>query len=273
MAGNSQKVIDESLKNENNLKDAGIYVGRAKLAVSSIQTELFKKCVSCGLCMHGCPYDSIFDPSVIIDKYFKRNKSFRYLSNNLIIKIAEKANGKVVLSKRNTKNNSLVDVTYDKVFVACGSIASTALILKSFSDCSQKIIIKDSQKYLFPFIVSKPIKKKSANKTTNTLAQLVLQIEKLKNTSKVVHIQLYSFNDLMAKPVKRILGKAITNFLLFIFSPLLDKLMIGMMYLHSDTSGHISLRVNPTDDFDIELWAKEKSDMVFKEVKAKKPLL
>lgn len=271
LAGNSQKVIDESLKNEKNLRNAGIFVGRAKLAVSSKETDLFKKCVSCGLCMHGCPYDSIFDPSVIIDKYFKRNKSFRYLSNNLIIKIAEKASGKVVLSKRNTKNNSLVDVTYDKVFVACGSIASTALIVRSFSDCSQKIIIKDSQKYLFPFIVSNPIKKSSANKTTNTLAQLVLQIEKLKNTSKVVHIQLYSFNDLMAKPVKKFLGKAITNFLLFIFSPLLNKVMIGMMYLHSDTSGRISLRVNPKEDFDIELGGanSKESDMVFKEVKDK----
>ena len=43
------------------------------------------------------------------------------------------------------------------------------------------------------------------------------------------------------------------------------------MYLHSDTSGHISLKVNPTEDFDIELGgAKSKvSDMVFKEVKDK----
>ena len=121
------------------------------------------------------------------------------------------------MSKRNTKNNSLVDVTYDKVFVACGSIASTALIVRSFSDCSQKIIIKDSQKYLFPFIVSKPIKK-SANKTP-LRAQLVLQIENLKNTSKVVHIQLYSFNDLMAKPVKRIFRESNYKFSPILFSP------------------------------------------------------
>ena len=75
----------------------------------------------------------------------------------------------------------------------------------------------------------------------------------------------------MAKPVRKFLGKRITNFFLFVFSPLLDKVMIGMMYLHSDTSGYISLRVNPTEEFDIELsGAKSKdSDMVFKEVKDK----
>ena len=61
----------------------------------------------------------------------------------------------------------------------------------------------------------------------------------------------------MAKPVRKFLGKRITNFLLFVFSRLLDKVMIGMMYLHSDTSGHISLKVNPTEDFDIELGGQE----------------
>ena len=271
LASSSQKIIDQSLRNEETLENAGIYVGRAKLAVSGKETNLFKKCISCGLCMHGCPYESIFDPSVIIEKYFKRNKSFRYLPNNLIIKIEENACGKVILSKRNTKDNSLKNVTYDKVFVACGSIASTALIARSFSDCSKKIIIKDSQKYLFPFIVSKPMKKSLVNETTNTLAQLVLHIENLKHTSKVVHIQLYSFNDLMAKPVRKFLGKAITNFLLFILAPMLDKVMIGMMYLHSDSSGHLSLKVNPNNDVDIEISGKNSnlSDMVFKEVKDK----
>ncbi len=271
LASGSQKILDVSLKNEGTLKNAGIYLGRAKLAVSSKETNLFKKCVSCGLCMHGCPHDSIFDPSIIINKYFKINKSFRYLPDNLVVKINENAEGKITLSKKNTKDNSLEDVIYDKVFVACGSVGSTALILKSFSDCSQKIILKDSQKYLFPFIVLKPTKKSKGYKPTNTLAQLVFHVENLKNTSKIVHIQLYSFNDLMAKPVRKILGKRITNFLLFIFSRLLDKVMIGMMYLHSDTSGHISLRVNPTENFDIELGGSKskESDMVFKEVKDK----
>ena len=271
LASSSQKILDVSFKNEETLKDAGIHVGRAKLGVSSKETALFKKCVSCGLCMHGCPYNSIFDPSIIINKHFKANKSFRYLSDNLVIKIEENAGGKVILSKKNIKDNSLEEATYDKVFVACGSVASTALILKSFSDCSQKIILKDSQKYLFPFIISKSLTKKPRNDSTNTLAQLVLHIENLKSTSKLIHIQLYSFNDLMAKPVRKFLGKRITNFFLFVFSPLLDKVMIGMMYLHSDTSGYISLRVNPTEEFDIELsGAKSKdSDMVFKEVKDK----
>ena len=271
VSSSSQKILDDSLENEKTLKDAGVYIGRAKLAISSKHTDLFQRCVSCGLCMHGCPHDSIFDPSIIIDKYFKKNKSFKYLSNNLVLKIKEHESGKVILTKRNTKDNSLEDATYDKVFVACGSIASTALIVKSFSDCSQKVVIKDSQKYLFPFIVSKPTKKEKRNETTNTLAQLVLHIENLKHTSKVVHIQLYSFNDLMAKPVRKFLGKKITNFLLFIFSPILDKVMIGMMYLHSETSGHLSLKVNPNDNVDIEISGKNSnlSDMVFKEVKDK----
>ena len=175
------------------------------------------------------------------------------------------------MSKLNTEDDSTENVSYDKVFVACGSIASTTLIARSFYDCNEKITIKDSQKYLFPFIISKSLTKRLRNERTNTLAQLVLQIENLKSTSKVVHIQLYSFNDLMAKPARKYLGKTITNFLLFVFSPILDRIMVGMMYLHSDTSGYLSLKVNPEDNFSIEISGKRRkvSDIVFAEVKKK----
>ena len=58
LSSSSQKILDQSLKNEETLKNAGVYVGRAKLAVSGKQTDMFQKCVSCGLCMHCLLYTS-----------------------------------------------------------------------------------------------------------------------------------------------------------------------------------------------------------------------
>ncbi len=267
----SKRILDEFSRNSNVLENAGLFVGRAKLAVASRESKLFKKCVSCGLCMHGCPHDSIFDPAIIIDKFFAKNSSFRYLSNNLIVKLREQRNGKVILTSLNIKDNSSKDLAYDKAFVACGSVGSTALIMRSFSDCAQKIIIRDSQKYLFPFIISKSLRKSKKSTSTNTLAQLVLQIEKLKTTSKVVHIQFYSLNDLVAIPLRKLFGKFISKFCLNIFSPILDRIMIGMMYLHSDISGHLLLKVNPKDNLDIEICGQKNqvSNKVFNEVKEK----
>jgi choline dehydrogenase-like flavoprotein len=58
-----------------------------------------------------------------------------------------------------------------------------------------------------------------------------------------VHGQLYGYNDLMVDPLRKVLGDSV-----FRLAPaaafLLERVMIGMVYLHSDDSGVLKLTVH-----------------------------
>jgi choline dehydrogenase-like flavoprotein len=59
-----------------------------------------------------------------------------------------------------------------------------------------------------------------------------------------VHGQLYGYNDLILDPLRKLVGDAVYPLgrtAAFLF----ERLMIGMVYLHSDDSGTLKLDVNP----------------------------
>ena len=260
-------LIKKSNNNIEILSDNGIFVGRAKLAVSNEKLNFFNKCISCGLCMHGCPQDSIFDPSNIIEKVLMKRNNFRYFPNYLVSDIEEINNGSVILKVKNLSNNKELKYEYSKVFIACGTIGSTALIAKSKKEFSKKILISDSHKYLFPFFLNKPFPN-TVSEQKNTLAQIFIHLEKLTSTSKLVHIQLYSFNDLMLEPIKKIFGERFKNFIIFLCKPIFSRLMVGMAYFPSEVSGKLFLKLEKDKEYKLKVSGEKNknSKLVFKEI-------
>ena len=66
------------------LNNEGIYIGRSKL---SLNNDLIKKefCKECGMCMHGCPHDIIYNSRLGFNNLLNDNK-ISYYNNYKVIK-------------------------------------------------------------------------------------------------------------------------------------------------------------------------------------------
>ena len=259
-------VLDNIARNNEHLTQANINIARARLAVGKVLSSNQDGCVSCGLCMHGCPYNAIFNPKFVVDKFLINNRDFNYIPHTLVEKITEIGRA-VNLSIKDLQLNTNKTVKYDRIYVACGSVGSTVLIARSLNWTNKEFTFLDSQKYLFPFFLSKRIVG-AVGEATNTLAQICAQTNNLASSNKTLHMQLYGYNDLLVEPLRLRLGEFITNKLVSMGSPLLERIMIGMVYLHSDDSGYLKFKVQP----DVEKgWGNisgvvnPKSKMVYKE--------
>lgn len=236
-------VLDNIARNNEHLTQANINIARARLAVGKLLSSNQDGCVSCGLCMHGCPYNAIFNPKFVVDEFLTNNRNFDYIPHTLVEKITE-IGGAVNLSIKDLQLNTNKTLQYDRIYVACGSVGSTVLIARSLNWTNQEFTFLDSQKYLFPFFLNKRIVG-AFSEATNTLAQICAQTNNLASSNKTLHSQLYGYNDLLVEPLRLRLGEFITNKLAFMGSPLLERIMIGMVYLHSDDSGYLKFKVQP----------------------------
>ncbi len=236
-----QFVISRVHENAETLKSSGLYCGRAQLAIGKRYATNGEGCVSCGLCMHGCPYNAIFSSTEIVER-LKRESSFHYLPGRFVKKFQER-NDQVSVFLEDLASGEPGHMQFDRLYLACGAIGTTVIVARSLDLCGHIFEIKDSTKYLFPFMLEQRLHGAMAA-PANTLAQVFVQSVDQQSTSRTVHGQLYGYNDLVLEPMKKLLGDAV-----FSLAPLgaflLERLMIGMVYLHSDDSGCLKLQVAP----------------------------
>lgn len=221
----------------------GLYCGRAKLAIGPRYASNGKGCVSCGLCMHGCPYNAIFSSADIVAR-LRREPGFRYLPGHLVRGFRE--NGEdVVVRCEELAGGATVQFRAGRLFLACGVIATTALVARSLGLVDHTFTIQDSTKYLFPFLTERRVRGALAH-PANTLSQVFVQAVGLGITPRTVHGQLYGYNDLMLDPLRKLLGDSVFR-LAPVAAFLLERVMIGMIYLHSDDSGVLKLKIHAED--------------------------
>lgn len=265
-----QALLKQAEQHSSTLKEAGIYCGRSKLAVGPKYSTDAKGCVSCGLCMHGCAYNAIFNSANVLKDLLQHNR-LQYKSGNLVLEFQESSSGVDVISQDiNTKQYQ--SEHFDKLILASGVFSSTAIVARSLNKCDHEFTILDSQKYLFPFF-SRHRSPGVMKEPGNTLAQVFIQFDKLKSTKHLVSMQLYGYNDLILDPLRGILGTW-TEKIAGLAKPLLERLMIGMIYLHSDDSGKLFFKVSPTTEREKGLGFvrgsfDERSDPILKEVLTK----
>jgi choline dehydrogenase-like flavoprotein len=108
-----------------------------------------------------------------------------------------------------------------------------------------EFIIKDSQKYLFPLIRWRR-SKGCLKEKENTADQIYLDIDNPSVSPYIAHLQYYGYNDLYLEPIRRKLG-TLTEIIPKLFSAFFERLMICFVYLHSDDSGTMSLKVHDLD--------------------------
>ena len=80
------------------LHDAGIHIGRARLAVRANPGPADAGCVYCGLCLYGCPYGLIYNTRSTLD-LLAADSRFRYQSDIVVSKLVETGTGVRILGR------------------------------------------------------------------------------------------------------------------------------------------------------------------------------
>ena len=102
----------------------------------------------------------------------------------------------------------------------------------------------------------------------NKLAEVCFQLDKLRTTSRTVHIQLYPLNDHVFKTLINLFGYKVTKLIAGAFSPIFSRFMIGMAYMHSRDSGYLEMQLGTDIPIRINGKNNSKSKKIMKEIAA-----
>ena len=242
---NQAVALLEDLKlNKNALNDEGIVFGYSRLAVQSYATHDSPGCIYCGLCMYGCPYGLIYTTSSTLSK-LQFNKSFRYMKDVIVQKLVE-SGGKVRILAKSRLSNETIEFEASRVYLACGVLSTTKILLESLEAYDHPLTMKDSQYFLLPFVRYRKVSN-VVNEELHTLSQVFVDIFDPSLSKNTIHLQLYTYNDLYLHAIRNILGPLYSLFKLPV-NELLGRLLLIQGYLHSNVSSTISIRLQAARD-------------------------
>jgi ferredoxin len=221
--------------NRDALRKKNIVGGASRLAVLSNADH---SCVSCGLCMYGCPFNLIYCSAGSL-KGLLAHPDFTYLEDIYIQRVAED-NGAARAAGFEIGNGTPISLEADRLFLACGVIGSTTILLRSFDAYAKPVRLLDSQYFLQPALTLDG-GKCVLIEPLHTLAQAFLEILDESISRYTVHLQIYTFNDLYDAALHAAAGR------LYPFVPkklLLQRLIVLQGYLHSSESSEMGLELD-----------------------------
>jgi choline dehydrogenase-like flavoprotein len=223
-------------QNRSHLEEAGIHFGQARLAVQIAQPPRQTGCVYCGLCMYGCPYGYIYNSGDTLNE-LQKNPNFNYQPDIIVTRLQESSTG-VLIQGYHRASRALFDAEAGRVYLAAGAIPTTQILLRSMSLYNQAVWMKDSQYFLLPLALARSAEDVS-RESLHTLSQLFVEILDSEISPHTVHLQIYSYNDLVGRAVRKFLGP-LARPLDFLARSLENRLLVVQGYLHSDHSSRIS---------------------------------
>jgi len=149
LADRSERVLDRYQQRRALVRSHGITIGRARLAFRS------DECTRCGLCMTGCPQELIYSSSHTFDRLRSEGR-IAYRPNMLATRL-EEIDGAPSAVVRNTSTGQLEHIAADRIFVACGGIGTTRLILGSLGGFDRPVYLQESVQFVMPTISMRPV--------------------------------------------------------------------------------------------------------------------
>ncbi len=149
MARRTERVLGRYQKRRALIRSHGITMGRARLAFRS------DECTRCGLCMTGCPHELIYSSSQTFDR-LRSEERIAYRPNMLAIRV-EETNGTPSAVVRDMSTGQLERIAADRIFVACGGIGTTRLVVGSLRAFDQTVYLQESVQFVMPLISMRPV--------------------------------------------------------------------------------------------------------------------
>ncbi|MHB1905303.1 MAG: 4Fe-4S ferredoxin [Acidimicrobiales bacterium] len=142
LAGNVQRVLERYERRRLAVRSAGVLVGRARLAMRA------SSCVSCGLCMTGCPYGLIYSAAQTIDALADAGR-IRYRPGVVALGVGERDDHPhVVVRPREGGPREVVEA--DVVLLAAGAIGTTRLVAGSLGQWGRPVPMVESAQFVVP---------------------------------------------------------------------------------------------------------------------------
>lgn len=220
------------------LSQIGMEFGNARLAVWARKNGY--PCAYCALCLHGCPYELIYSSGKTIPELAQFPR-FRYLPGVNVQRVEETSTGVRIVSVPSVQASGGAEQTFagERVYLACGVLQTTVLLLRSLQLYETVISVLDSQYFLLPmlrFQGTSGIRQEALH----TLAQVFLEINDPKLSPYTIHLQAYTYNDLFELPLRSALGPLAKA---FSAESLVSRLMLFQGLLHSTHSAQIQIQL------------------------------
>lgn len=239
-----QRILAAAAGHRERMAAAGLRYGRAKIAVGPKWSVDGVGCVPCSLCMHGCPHNAIFNAADVV-RDLSHRPNVRRLDGRFVLRFEERSDGVTVVC-RPIGGGETEEHRFDRLLIGAGVFGSTTIVARSLGLCDRDFIIHDSQKYYFPFFRLRGAEG-AVTERTNTLAQIFIQDVGLRSTPRTVHCQLYGINDLVFETLEAKFGP-LAKLLRRFGGIMFERMMIGMVYFHSDDSGDLIFRPSAREE-------------------------
>jgi len=158
-------------------------------------------CKYCGYCMTGCVYDSFYNSKNDFSK-FNKQKKINFIPNFILTKVS-KNKKKIRIFFKDQKDY----FEYDKVFLACGALSTSKIMLNSLKNLKQ-VELNHTSSFVMPLFSKKSY---SFNwPKMNTLSQIFVEIKNSKS-KKWAHAQFSQPNEIVLNKLGLLEG---TNYFL-----------------------------------------------------------
>jgi choline dehydrogenase-like flavoprotein len=211
------------------MRKRGWHFGRARVAVRATGNARGGGCVYCGLCMSGCPYGCIYNAADTI-RELRAEKNFTY-QRDVIVTVVRETSEKVFIEGYHRETRAPLAFAASRVYLAAGVIPTAQILLRSQAAYDQPLTLRDSQYFLFPLLLARRTRDVQTE-ALYTLSQLFIELDRPQISRRSVHLQIYTYSDLIGQAVRKSLG-----LLKFFARQLEERMVIVQGFLHSDDSG------------------------------------
>lgn len=237
----AQLVLDHLRRHRRALAAAGFGFGASRLAVRTATAER-RHCRHSGMCLYGCPYRSIYNAAQTFEALSTAGR-IDYRGGVHVERLTERGGAVEIDFHRRGRPHDTGGLSASRVFVGCGSISSTRLVLSSLGRRRCTVRMHDSQYFVIPALAPRAAPVSVATQG-NTLAQVFVELDGGRVSKRSVHLQVYGYNDIMLAAVTRRLplpAAALERPL----RPLLGRLLVLQGFLHSADSPGLTVTYEP----------------------------
>jgi choline dehydrogenase-like flavoprotein len=234
----AEMVLGHLRRHATELRRAGFAFGASRLAVLAAAGHPHG-CRYCGLCLHGCPYRSIYNSSHTVEALARAGR-IDYRGGIYVDRLTTAGDSVRVDFHERGRPAARGQLNASRVLVACGAISSTRLMLESIGATRLSRRLQDSLYFMIPMLTARAAPVGMARQG-NTLAQVFVELNEELISRYTVHLQLYGYNELMlAALTQRRLPLSIER-LERLLAPVLGRLIVIQGYMHSADSPGLAI--------------------------------
>jgi choline dehydrogenase-like flavoprotein len=227
------------------LRESGWRFGQARLAVRATDTPEGAGCVYCGMCLYGCSYGHIYNSADTV-REMRSDSRFKYQRDVIVTKLREDPEA-VFIEGYHRQTRQPLSFEANRVYLAAGVVPTTKILLRSQNAYDRPVRARDSQYFLFPLLMARRVRD-VRNEPAYTLSQLFIELNNRRISRHTVHLQIYTYNDIIARTVQKSLGP------LKMFARLIEeRILIVQCFLHSDESPEIEMTLKRDGPKDVLL--------------------